>query len=130
MLPATHVCVPFFPLPQTSWQGAVAPLPQVMLHEVEPVQFTLHPPAGLVTLQPLFPWHVTVEPLPTDSVQLLVPSQLRLLSSPALRAQVLPPPHFEVQLLPHVPEHCDFPLQVEVQPVPQFRPHAFLEEQL
>jgi hypothetical protein len=48
---------------------------------------------------------------------------------PVESVHVLPPPQLDVQLDPHVPEHCDWPSQLVVQPVPQFTVQLFLDWQ-
>jgi hypothetical protein len=106
-----------------------APISQVTLHVALPEQVTVHPPAGHFTSQVLFPWQVTAALLPTERLQMLVPSQPRLLPSPAERSQVLPPAQVEEQVAPQVRLHCDWPSQVLVQPVPHTPPQVFLELQ-
>jgi len=62
-------------------------------------------------VHPLLPWQLTVE------------------LSPAVRLQVLPPPHVDVQSEPHVPLHCDLPSHLVLHPVLQLVVHVFCEEQ-
>jgi hypothetical protein len=51
----------------------VPPTAQTMLHVVDPLQSTVHPPSGHVTLHELLPPHVTDVFLPTVMLQVLVP---------------------------------------------------------
>jgi hypothetical protein len=100
------------------------------LHVVAPEQLTVQPPAGQVTAHWLLPWHVTVVPEPTVSLQSLVPPHVTLLPVPASRVHVLPPAHVEVQLEPQLPPQLDCPAQLVVHPVPQLTLHSFFDSQL
>jgi hypothetical protein len=103
---------------------------QTTLHAVAPEQLTLQPPAGQVTLQVLLPWHKTVLPGPTVKLHVLVPPQVTLPLMPAASAQVLPPVQVDVQFSLQLPEHCDWPAQLVVQPVPQVTLQSFFDSQL
>lgn len=105
------------------------PFPQVRLHVPEPVQSTVHAPAGQVTLQVLVPSQVTVVPVPTLRSQVLVPLQSKVLPLPAENVQVLPPAQLEVQLSPQVRSHCDWPSQVLEQPLPHTPLQVFWDVQ-
>jgi hypothetical protein len=62
-------------------------------------------------------------------LQVLVPSHVTLLSLPAERLQLLPPPHVDVHEAPQLPAHDDWPAQLVVQPVPQSTAQVFLDVQ-
>jgi hypothetical protein len=104
--PAAQVFIPPLP-PHESWQPPGAP--QVRLHVAAPLQLREQSPSWQVTSQVELPSHVTIPPLPTE------------------RVQVLPPAQLDVQLAPHVSEHCAWPSQVELQPVPQTEVHVACE---
>jgi hypothetical protein len=118
----------FEPCPQS--RRHAVPDPQATLHVVAPEQATVQPPSGQVTSHPLLPWQVTVPPVPTETLHVLVPSQVMVLSSPAVREHELPPAHVYVQFDSHFPEHCDWPAQFELHPVPQLTLHVFFDAQL
>lgn len=73
-MPGAHV---FEPLLQFSVHAvpppSAPPLPQSMLHAVEPLQSTVQPPAGHFAAHVLFPPHVSEVPVPIVTLQVLVP---------------------------------------------------------
>jgi hypothetical protein len=132
VLPGAHAMVLPLQLKEqagTRVPASSGPFSQISLHVAEPVQVTVHPPAGQVTSQVLFPSQVTVVSFPTLRSQVLVPVQSKVLPLPAENVQVLPPAQLEVQLVPQVRSHCDWPSQVLEQPVPHTPPQVFLDEQ-
>jgi hypothetical protein len=115
------------PFPPGHWSEQAVPEPQATEHWVLPWHWTVHPPCGQVTWQPLLPVHDAVLLEPSVSVQVLIPSQVIMPPAPVVSMHSLPPPHVEVQFEPQEPEHVDRPSHVVVQPVPQSTVHMFLE---
>ncbi len=90
-----------------------------------PWHFTVQPPPGHLIAHVLLPVHVTVDPLPSETLQSLPPPHVTVLFVPVVRLQVLVPLHVEVQFDAQVPTHVDWPEQSVVQPVPHEELHVF-----
>jgi hypothetical protein len=70
-----------------------------------------------------------VEPVSSETMQLLPPPQVTVLFTPVTSWHVLVPVQVDEQLEAQLPAHCDCPLQVLVHPEPQVRSHVFFVSQ-
>jgi hypothetical protein len=79
----------------------------VTLHYVLPEQSTAHPPDGQATLHELLPPHATWLFAATVRSHVLLPLHVTLPPLPVDSVQVLPPAQVDVHEEPQLPAHCD-----------------------
>lgn len=126
VVPAAHSCERF---PLHSTTHAVVP-PHSTVHAVLPPHSAVQPPLGHLMVQLLLPSQVTFEPVSSVTAQVLPPEHDTVLLVPVSSVHWLVPAQLDVQFEPHDPSHTDWPPHFEVQPVPQLRSHVFFDSQL